>query len=237
MTVADGRVRFDRHTPNPREPDRIHADPLPFKLDVPAKGSAAAGLAGRTQVLAVPDGCLVAFNAGEFGAGVRWFSSDAEHRKHLGSEHVVRLIDTAAGPLGFVGFSHLSASEGGVLRFTRDANRRWVSKVFANLKSASAVWKESDGSVLVASSEGVERVRMDGQVEPLYSADWGLASPQTIAASPDGTIYVGMQRAIARLTPTGHTLREEWLVDANCAHLHASIDRVAECECGAASGP
>src|SRR4051812_45896765 len=66
VTLRDGRPQVRLH----KRKDETPA-PLPFTIK---RGSAEEGLAGRRLSIKVSDGWLVAFNAGEFGAGLWWFS-------------------------------------------------------------------------------------------------------------------------------------------------------------------
>ena len=61
--------------------------------------SATEGLAGEWFSVKVSDGWIIGFNAGEFGAGLWWFSPDGKKREKISGDQVVGFFVTDAGLL------------------------------------------------------------------------------------------------------------------------------------------
>ena len=75
---------------------------MPFKVP---RGSAKDGLAGEWFSLQVSDGWIIGFNAGEFGAGLWWFSPDGKRREKISEDRVVGFFATDAGLLALEGIA------------------------------------------------------------------------------------------------------------------------------------
>lgn len=74
-----------------REPE--NPTPLPFEIE---PGSAKEGLSGTRKSIRVEDGWIVGFNAGEFGAGLWWFSPDGKTRRKISSHHVIEFFQASS---------------------------------------------------------------------------------------------------------------------------------------------
>jgi hypothetical protein len=81
------------------------SDSLPFEIE---PGSANEGLAGTRLSCKVADGWIVAFNAGEFGAGLWWFSPDGKGRYKIAEAWVRGFYSTDGGLLAIEGLTRSS---------------------------------------------------------------------------------------------------------------------------------
>jgi hypothetical protein len=147
--------------------------PLPFEIK---EGSALEGLAGNRLSTKVADGWIVAFNAGEFGAGVWWFSPDGKTRYKIAEAWVVDFLSTKVGLLALEGIAHGGQSDGRIIRLVRDRGGRWRSEDLIDLKHAPQVGvMRDDGSLLIATTRRLLRVvPSDKTVEVLHKdAFWG----------------------------------------------------------------
>ena len=95
---------------------------LPFEIE---PGSASEGLAGRRLSTKVADGWIVAFNAGEFGAGLWWFSPDGKKRAKIAEAWVKDFLLTDAGLLALEGIAHRFENRGRIIRLLQDRGGRW----------------------------------------------------------------------------------------------------------------
>lgn len=206
--VGEGgpRVRL-RGVPAPFGPA-----PLPFKIE---RGTHSDGLAGRRLAEKVDDGWIVAFNGGEFGAGLWWFSPDGKKRHKISDDHVVDLFPTGSGLLALEGLAHGTMSIGKVARLSRGEGGRWKSEFLVNLRHAPEVaTKAADGSLVVATAARLLRVFPDTKkIEVIIGQEsWGNLYPNSIATTPSGSIFVGMRHGITRVEKEGGLYRISWLM-------------------------
>jgi hypothetical protein len=137
------------------------SDSLPFEIE---RGSASEGLAGTRLSCEVADGWIVAFNAGEFGAGLWWFSPDGKGRYKIAEAWVRGFYSTDGGLLAIEGLAHKGRSAGRIIRLVRDGGGRWRSEDLIDLKHAPEVAvKRADGSLFIATT--VRLLRVVGSTE------------------------------------------------------------------------
>lgn len=162
--------------------------------------------------LKIKNGWLIGTDMGEFGGSLHWFSSDGKQSYKISDDHVKAFYNTKAGILAIEGLAHLTISEGKVIKIEDDSTGKWESKEFVDLKaSPEVVVQEKDGSLLIATTDRLVRISMNGSVNILLNnAFWkDLCSPHSMVISDNGDIYLGMNQGIARINKA---LRAEWLV-------------------------
>jgi hypothetical protein len=183
----------------------------------------------------VEDGWLVAYNAGEFGGAIWWFSGDGKRRYEvLDFCNVNQFISTKDGLFAIEGCSHGWGGEGSILRLvTKDG--KWVTEVFAKLATEGrGATVAADGTLVVITSTDLQytsdqkpiinnngqfelstklvRVTKDGKVETIFdSPDW-LLSANSLQISPSGTIYIGMRHFVAAYNPADKAPALKFLV-------------------------
>lgn len=207
VTLRDGRPRVAR-----RGSEKEPADPLPFRIP---RGTAAEGLSGTRFTAKVDDGWIVAFNHGEFGAGLWWFSPDGKRRQKLAEDWINGFVPTEAGLLALEGIAHGGQSQGGLIRINRDSKGRWRTETIVDLKSpADAAAKLANGSVLVASDNQLIRVNPTSKkVEVLVDdAFWDGLYPTSMVVARDGSIYLAMVHGVARIRQKNGKHQVIWLV-------------------------
>lgn len=162
--------------------------------------------------LKLKDGWLIGTDMGEFGGSLYWFSSDGKQSYKISDDQVKAFYTTKNGILAIEGLAHLFISEGKVIKIEEDSTGKWNSKEFVDLKaSPEAVVQEKDGSLLIATTDRLVRVNLDGSIKILLdNAFWKhLCSPHSMVISDNGDIYIGMNQGIARINSN---LKVEWLV-------------------------
>lgn len=213
VSRTDGQLRATAYFP------RSSSRPLPFQPSF--RPCHAAVLCGDNTVssenappLAVSDflqtdsGYLVAYDSGEWGGGLFAYSPSGELTETVLRDNTHRLVQTPNGILAFTGLAHLMTDRGHVLLLTSDAGRWPVNSI--DLPGAPlAVSPQTDGTVLVVTSNHLVQVSLPLTVSVLHRAQW--SSPNSVERTADGIIYVGANYAVARLTPTGDGFMEEWL--------------------------
>jgi hypothetical protein len=175
------------------------------------------------------NGRLVGFNNGEFGGGLWWISVDRTTMTKIWRENVRGLVHTSFGTLALVGLDHLSMRSGKVLRLIPENPNPPSITILADLREAPRAFSlTSDGAVVVVTGTKILRINSPGTIETLFSTNYFGLSPNSVALSSGGTIYVGMRHFVTRLAPFNQSYEEDWLVPTDCAHFE---QREYDCHC------
>jgi hypothetical protein len=161
-----------------------------------------------SDYLRTDHGYLVAYDSGEWGGGLYWFSPEGDLLGTLSEENTHRLISTPSGILVFEGVAHLVIDRGRVLRLTW-ANKAWKVEARKLPGAPRAVAPQPDGSVLTIAHEMLLRIAPTLQVTLIHNSDWWWAN--SVVQMPDGSFYIGMDFAVSHLTPTATGFTEQWL--------------------------
>ena len=191
------------------EPDTGPA--LPFTAKPPQQVTP-----GRRHVLAVSDGFLVGFDAGEWGGALYWYSKDGSKSTKLGDENVHGLVKVAPDLVASIeGLSHGISSDGNVRWIEHQAS--WRANGLTVLDAAPSTFAATPEAIYIVTSESLARVdpkdRKATTIQPIRSA---RLYPDSMAIEPDGTLWIGMRQFVVRLTPDGNRFAETWLVRAAC---------------------
>ncbi|WP_145270544.1 SMP-30/gluconolactonase/LRE family protein [Tautonia plasticadhaerens] len=185
---------------------------LPFRIE---PGSSRDGLAGRRFRVEVADGWVVAFNGGEFGAGLWWFSADGTDRYRIAEAWVEGFIRTAPGLFALEGLAHGDVNRGRLLRIAREPGSRWSAEEIVDLgQLPQAATLDTDGTLLVVTFDRLLRVDPSrAEIEILLDqAFWHWLDPNSIVVAPSGTICLGMRHGVARVEMTAEGRRVRWLL-------------------------
>jgi hypothetical protein len=170
------------------------------------------GKFSRTSATAaVDDGWLIAFNEGEFGGALYWFSRDGKRSYAISDDQIVDFFARADGIYAIEGLAHLGGSRGSVLRITRPKEgARWQAQSVAALPSAPyAVAVQRDGTAAITLSYSLVSVGTDLKVKTLYpDAPWGELYPSTsVLAADEQKLYIGMRQFVGEVDLKTKTLR------------------------------
>jgi hypothetical protein len=175
----------------------------------------------KTRVYAakVEDGWIVGLNAGEFGASLWWFAPDGKKWYQISDEQVHGFLQTPQGLLALEGLAHLSSDRGQIIGVNRGAQGQWQSDPFVDLGSApDAATRDKDGSLIVATTERLVRVRLDKHVDILLDkAFWGGLYPNSVLLDGSSTVYIGMRHGIAKVTRSERKPTVTWLLPNQAA--------------------
>src|SRR5262249_19193635 len=150
---------------------------------------------GKLVTTKVDDGWIVGFDAGEFGAGLWWFSADGKRRYKISNDHVKCFVQTTeVGLLVVSGLSHGSTSRGRIKRLFRGAKGQWLIGGFLELLHApEVVVRAADGSLVIATTHQLLRVVLASRkIEILVDqAFWGGLYPNSMVVTPSGKFFLG----------------------------------------------
>ena len=155
---------------------------------------------GGASFAAVDDGWLVAFNEGEFGAALYWFSRDGKRNYKISDHHIVDFFSLADGLHAIAGLAHLSMSEGTIIRIARPQPKaRWHASTVTKLPFAPyAISVRRDGTMLVTLSHSLVSIGDDRKIATLLpDAPWGGLYPNSSVLSSDQQkLYIGMRQFV-----------------------------------------
>lgn len=161
------------------------------QLGVPFDASAAA---------AVDDGWLVAYNGGEWGGALYWFSHDGERSYKISRHQVVDFFSLKDGTYAIQGLAHLSMSFGSVIRVARPkADGRWQSSTEIELPGAPcAISARRDGTLLIALSDSLVSVDSNHQIQTLlqYPPGGYFFPNSSVLTQNEQVLYIGMLRFV-----------------------------------------
>lgn len=220
VAIENGTVAFAES----KEPEADTGPALPFEPK-PAPEER-----GRRHVLAVSDGFLVGFDAGEFDGGLYWYSTDGTKATKLADQNVHGLV--AFGPdraASIEGLSHLTSSEGNV-RWVEHAGS-WRSGALTALDAGPSTFVATTDAIYVVTKQSLMRVGKDRKAVAIQPMRTAQLYPDSMAIDPRGELWIGMRQFVVRLTPSGNRFTETWLVREPCVHATA---RELHCVCGPA---
>jgi hypothetical protein len=184
--------------------------PLPRQLKLSKE------MIGRRSMLHTGDGWLIGFDAGEFGGGLWWFSSDGTEAKKLLEQNVHSIYETPDGVFVLAGLAHLGIDQGEIDQFTATPEKISL-KYKASLggsPEASALGPE--GEIIIATMRSVLLVDHGGKVHELYRSGENLTYPTSVVEKANGDIFVAMRFFVLRLISDNGAYRADWLMPKKC---------------------
>jgi hypothetical protein len=155
-------------------------------------------------------GVLFGFDRGEWGGALLWYSDDGGFRQKLLKQNIVGILPTQGGFIAFAGLSHLGMDRGRVIELVDAGGAFRIGRSMELGSAPSAMVREADGAVLVATTRGLLRVNADFRVELLLATRWGMFYPTSLAIDRDGTAYVGMRGIVAEVHLATKPPDETW---------------------------
>ena len=161
----------------------------------------------RTISFRVEDGWLVAYDAGEWGAAIWWYSPDGKRNYQISDDPVKQFFRIGNGIVAITGLNHLAIDEGSVISIARE-DGKWTAKPLAVLPQAGRVATRSpDGDLIVVTSSKLVRVTKEGKVLTLVEDTGFLPFPNSVAIGADGTVYIGMRQGLGVYEPKAKGLK------------------------------
>jgi hypothetical protein len=185
---------------------------LPFTIK---PGPSKEGLTGRRTAAKIDDGWIVGFDAGEFGAGLWWFSPDGKERYKISDDHILNFIATTSGLIAIEGLEHGTISKGKAIRLSRNEQGHWFAEPLIEFGEApQVVLKDGDHTILVVTSKRLLRVNFSSKKVDILldKAFWSGLYPNSIVITPSGTIFIGMRHGIAKIEKKNDGYSPSWLL-------------------------
>ena len=187
--------------------------PQPSKNTVkePPFDAHAGRFSSPTEYWKVDDGYLTAFNHGEFGAALYWFSSNGKQHYRMSYDHVQAFFVIGKDIYAIEGMNHMSLSCGSVIKIAKQGvPHRWKVERVAKLPWAPyAVVTKQDGTMLLALSNSLVEMGADHDVHVLIDeAPWESLYPSSaFLTSDERFLYLGMRQFVGEVDLQTRQLR------------------------------
>jgi hypothetical protein len=204
-------------------PQHDTAGALPFVLpkEIPAYG--------HRHVLAVPDGFLVGFDAGEHGGALFWLSSNGQSWRTLADENVKGLVALGTREVLVLQGLNRRGTRWGVARwFQQGADARWTLSAEKKLDAGPEMFTATRDTVYVVTPWSLIRIGRDREVTVLQKLPKLMLHINSVTASADGALWMGMRHFVLRLAPGSNGFSHEWFVPKDCPRVEF---RKYDCEC------
>ena len=176
-----------------------------------------------SAVAAFADGYLVGYNSGEFGGGLYWYDEHGELRQQILDENVHEIVARGEDWIVFTGLAHMFTDDGRATVVEFDAGSFQVARSLDVLGAPRAILVESEESILVATSRRIVRVVEAKTVEWVYTSAEGF-EPTSLVRDTDGTLYLGAQYFVVKLTPMPDGFHESWLAPPGATRSREAPD-------------
>jgi hypothetical protein len=195
VSKAAGRVRAVLSGDLSNEPQ---ADRPSFSMSAPVGG--ANDLHEPTQLLSTGDGWLAAYNRGEFGSVLWWYSLDGKTKYQISKSRVNQFIQHKNRIFAVEGLAHMGFSEGSLIELVKRSGK-WTATQFVELPgSGLAITVLPDDRFCIATSDMLLAISLEKHMEILLpNGQWGGLYPNSIAIDADGrNVYIGMRQFVVR---------------------------------------
>jgi hypothetical protein len=162
----------------------------------------------------VKDGWILAYNKGEWGGAIYWFSKDGRARRKLSDDQVNQFLVDEGRIVAVQGLAHLRISEGSLIEVTDEGGRWSVRELVRLPECGEAIAKVGRNEYAVVTSGQLLRVGTDEKkIRELTPKDaWNSLYPTSVVIGADGCAYLGMQQFVARCRIDGEGQKFDFLV-------------------------
>ncbi len=187
------------------EPITSVVDPLPFE-----PCGAKDPRHGARRVLRVDGGWFVARDS-VFASNLSWYSEDGALTRTLLAARVAGLVRAPSGDVLALAIGRAHLGKGAILRFSRQEDT-WRPRFVAILPIEPSAVALDDGGTLVGYADRfLFRVDEGGKLENLHYLSRDVGRVWSIARSPEGAYYLGLECGVLQLTRAGgRGFREAW---------------------------
>jgi hypothetical protein len=175
-------------------------------------------LVGMRRAVRVDDGWFLAYSG--YGEGeLVWTSEDGKERKNLSGARVIGFSRTSTGTVLGLAIGRARMGRGGLLAFDRMGEHGdYAPRLVATLPLEPSPVAFDDGGAIIGFAQGfLFRVDESGRVENLHYIARNIGRVSSIAKTPNGVIYLGLECGVLRLVPNPNLFvqkdgpfHEEW---------------------------
>ncbi|MGC2705978.1 MAG: hypothetical protein WA361_15790 [Candidatus Acidiferrales bacterium] len=179
------------------------------------------------------DEWLLAYDGGEFGGGLWLTNEDGSEVKQIYDSDVQAVVPLGNRVLVLSGLAHMGMDAGDALIYSSPRAMNMALQKSIKLDGSPRTFvQESDGSVLFVTTHSLCRITANGELKILHTLPSWTAQQyaNSMAATPDGSIYVGMRMFVLKLNDKGGEYTEEWMLPDDCRKFVLQADRIG-CSC------
>lgn len=148
----------------------------------------------------VEDGWLVAFNQGEFGAELWWFSKIGQTSYKISNDQVNQFISSNGNIYAIQGLAHLRSFKGSLIKLDKQ-DGRWLSIIQVDFgESPEAIVRMRNNSFAIVLTNSLVRVDENFNVTKVVgNSNWGTFYPNSIASNSLRFVFVGMRQYVVEV--------------------------------------
>jgi hypothetical protein len=195
VSQVDGKVHAVLYTDLYNEP---LGDWPKFSTGAPVAGDN--DLHKPAQLYSTGDGWLAAYNRGEFGSVLWWYSLDGKTKYQVSESRVNQFIQYKDRIFAVEGLAHLGSAEGSLVELVKHSGK-WKVTQFVELPgSGEAVTVLPDGRLCIVTPDMLLAVSLEKHMEILVpKGRWSMLHPNSITADAEGrNVYIGMRQFVVR---------------------------------------
>jgi hypothetical protein len=147
----------------------------------------------------VSDGWIHAWDAGEFGGGLYWFSPDGEKYRKIDGSNTLNVTKTEKGIFAFQASNHLMF---GYARFIKvePKNGSWSPKLITDMHYCPQAILFDTNRFIYAASDFVSTMELDGTQRLLYRSAREIRAGG-FCQRKNGELWLGSSRSVLCLSP------------------------------------
>jgi len=185
-------------------------------VDLPPHVTLSKEMIGERSLQRTLNGWLIGFDAGEFGGGLWWFSTDGKDSTKLLPQNVHAIYKTPDGIFVLAGLAHLSLNSGEIDQFTETPDKVSLKFVVSLGGSPEASTLGPEGQIVIATPHSVLLFDHSLKLHELYKSGEDLTYPTSVVIERNGEVFVAMRFFLLRLVPEEADYRPDWLMPAKC---------------------
>ena len=148
----------------------------------------------------VDDGWLVAFNQGEFGAELWWFSRNGTSSYKISNDQINQFIVSDGNIYAIEGLAHMGMSRGSFIKIIKQGGQ-WISlKQIAFDESPEAIMQGKNEFLFIVLTDSMIRLDKGLNVTKIVkNSSWGGLYPHSIASNDPKFVYIGMRQFVVQI--------------------------------------
>lgn len=147
----------------------------------------------------VADGWIHGWDAGEFGGGLYWFSTDGSRYKKIDSRNTQFIALTSKGVFAFQALNHLMFSYSRFVKVEK-ANGSWTENLVSDMHDCPSAVLFAEKRFLHVGPNYISTMELDGTQRSVFRWMRGL-TPGGFVRRKNGEIWMGNSRSILCLVP------------------------------------